>query len=95
MIMFLGAHVCIWSCFICYSVTTAVLIAMCKPREKLWNLLLPGHCFDFNSLFTATGVFNVLSDFAILILPIHPLWKLQMPLKRKLSVAAVFATGFL
>ena len=37
----------------------------------------------------------MLSDFTILIIPIHPLWKLQTPLKRKLGVITVFATGFL
>lgn len=93
--MFVGVHVSIWICFICYSVSAAFLIAMCKPREKIWNPLMPGHCFSYIANYQATGIINVISDFTILILPVPGLWKLHLPLKRKLGLIAVFATGFL
>lgn len=41
----------------------------------------------------ASGIFNVLSDFAILILPIVPIWKLQLPFKKKILMIAIFSTG--
>ena len=69
---------------------------MCNPREKLWNpLITDGHCFNSGTDFESSGIFNVISDFAILILPMPCLWKLQMPLRKKLLVMGVFATGFL
>ncbi len=54
-----------------------------------------GHCFEGDASYKASGVFNVLSDFAILVLPMPTLWNLQMSLRRKLLIMGVFATGFL
>ncbi|KAL4908214.1 hypothetical protein BDW74DRAFT_174906 [Aspergillus multicolor] len=42
-----------------------------------------------------SGVFNTASDVSILILPLTRTWALQMPLRKKLAVSAVFAVGFL
>ena len=79
-----------------YLVETVFEIDICTPREKIWNPLLDtGHCFDFYATFQATGIFNVISDFAILILPMLSVWKLQMSFKRKILMTAIFATGFL
>ena len=73
-----------------------VQIFSCQPREASWNLLITDyHCIDGQASRLATGLFNILSDFAILILPIVPISKLQMPLRRKLLLIAVFATGIL
>lgn len=41
------------------------------------------------------AAFNVLSDFYLLAIPIPVVWKLQLPLRRKVGVIAVFMTGFL
>ena len=57
--------------------------------------MTPGHCFNPNASYKASGVFNVLSDFAILIVPMPTVWNLQMPMRKKLLVMGVFATGFL
>lgn len=54
-----------------------------------------GRCFDGSASYKASGVFNVLSDFVMLILPMPVLWNLQMSLKKKLLTVGVFATGFL
>ena len=79
-----------------YLVDTFFLIFLCTPREKIWNpLMTSGHCFEGDASYKASGVFNVLSDFAILILPMPILWNLQMSLKKKLLTTGVFATGFL
>ena len=43
----------------------------------------------------AQGWFNLLSDLYILLLPLPVLWKLHMPLRKKLGVAAVFLTGLM
>ena len=53
-----------------------------------------GHCFDDSASYKASGVFNVLSDFAILIVPMPTLWNLKC-LKQKVLTTGVFATGLL
>ncbi len=79
-----------------YLVDTFFLIFLCSPREKIWNpLMTTGHCFEGDASYKASGMFNVLSDFAILVLPMPTLWNLQMSLRRKLLIMGVFATGFL
>ena len=42
---------------------------------------------------TILGTFNVLTDFVILALPIHPLWQLQRPLKEKIEIMTMFLLG--
>jgi hypothetical protein len=70
-------------------------IFQCWPREKIWNPDVEGRCIDAKAATLAAGIFNLISDLGILLLPIWATWHLQMPLKRKLAVAAVFGTGIL
>ncbi|KAI4213374.1 MAG: hypothetical protein LQ349_009283, partial [Xanthoria aureola] len=93
--LFVAIHVVMSCIILIYSVETIFMIIMCLPREKIWNKLEPGgHCFNAHVAYMATGIFNVLSDFAILILPMVPIWKLQLPMRKKIMMLAVFATGF-
>ena len=57
--------------------------------------MVPGHCIGVENNYIAVGVWNVISDFSILILPMVAIWNLQMQNARKIGVAAVFATGLL
>ena len=93
--MFIAIWIVGLSCSVTYVVTVAFLIALCRPRQKIWNQYLPGQCYDYNANFRASGIFNIISDFAILIIPMPTLLRLQMPLRKKTSIMAVFATGFL
>lgn len=93
--LFMTIHTLIWTIFLFYLVVTVFQIAMCSPRERIWNkLVTEGHCFNEDVTFRSIGVFNVISDLAILIVPMVPIWKLQLPLKRKMLIIAIFATGF-
>lgn len=93
--LFVAIHVVMWCIILFYFVDTIFEIIMCIPREKIWNLLMPeGHCFNAHAAYMATGIFNVISDFAVLILPMGPIWRLQLPLRKKIMMLAVFATGF-
>lgn len=79
-----------------YLVDTIFEIVLCIPREKIWNpLMTGGHCFNSNAAFQATGIFNVLSDFAILILPIPSVWRLKVPMRKKIGIMAIFSAGLL
>jgi hypothetical protein len=78
-----------------YFATFISFIAACVPRAKITDPTIPGTCIASNGSILATSVCNILSDFAILILPISVVWSLQMPLKMKMTVVVVFATGLL
>ena len=94
--MFLTIHIVIWSIALFYLLNLAFFIGICSPQRKIWQPWLTyGHCFSFNIWNLASGLFNAISDIVILILPMPCLWRLQMPLKKKLIITGVFATGSL
>ncbi len=95
-VMYWGIHLVIWLNFAFYFAITFAEIFLCKPRQKYWNVLITtGHCFNRNAANIAAGAVNSFSDFVILLLPQRVIWKLQMPLKRKLGVSAIFLVGLL
>ena len=75
--------------------TLLVAIFPCTPIEKWWNPLLEGRCIDTIAAYLASAIFNLISDVAILVLPIYLTSKLKMPLRRKLGVCAIFTVGIL
>ena len=76
------------ACFLSFIFT-------CWPRERIWNPMAPGRCMKTESFMLASVIANVISDVAILVLPLASVMSLQMPLKRKIGVSAIFATGIL
>ncbi|KAI9827437.1 MAG: hypothetical protein M1832_004786 [Thelocarpon impressellum] len=72
------------------------LIFGCRPIAKTWDpRITDGSCVDQAALFLANCIFNAVSDLAIFVVPIPMLAALNMPLRQKLSVAALFAVGSL
>ncbi|KAL6718732.1 ribosomal protein L36 [Lecanora helva] len=86
-------HFIIWFNLLFYAAVIFVTILICQPRAKFWNPTLPWKCVDINSVSIITSVINAASDLVLLTLPIVYVWKLQMNLKRKIGVSAVFATA--
>lgn len=66
----------------------------CIPLEKRWRHV-PGSCINLAHLAVASCVINIVADLLIFLLPIWPVWKLQLPTRQKMSVSAVFAAGSL
>ncbi|KAJ4357946.1 uncharacterized protein N0V89_002523 [Didymosphaeria variabile] len=94
--MFFGAWGTIISCTILYTVLIFWTAFYCHPRKAIWDKLTPdAKCSDVNDITLAQGAFNMASDIIILILPTSGLWKLNVPLGRKIAVTLLFATGLL
>ena len=93
--MFVTIRLFIAIIFISYFVLFLFQVFLCKPREKIWNkLMTTGYCYNGYTVDEVNGIFNVVSDFAILMIPMHSLWRLHMSLKKKLLTMSVFAIGF-
>jgi large subunit ribosomal protein L36e len=88
-------HTLIWLNLLFYIANVPIEIWPCIPRQKLWKPSIPGRCLNNERVFVAGGAINVVSDFAIMLLPVLLISRLQMPLKKKIGVSAIFATGFL
>jgi hypothetical protein len=72
------------------------IFLICRPFEMNWNPTIPGgHCASFNVAFASNGVFNMITDLIIMLLPIPFIRKLQMALGTRLALAAMFGIGLL
>ncbi|KAI9833366.1 MAG: hypothetical protein M1826_007464 [Phylliscum demangeonii] len=66
----------------------------CTPRAKAWDLrITTGACHNHDWLLIFFGVLNVITDFAVLILPLPIVWSLHLPRRQKLALMALFMTG--
>lgn len=69
------------------------LLAVCVPIETYWNPFVGGHCGNWYIFNLVIPIPWIVTDFAILILPIPVIWTLQLPRSEKISIGAVFLTG--
>lgn len=80
-----------------YGVTTIVFGVLCGPRggEGWLQSAQTARCRSSVNMDYAQGIFGVISDFYILILPMPNVFKLHLPFRKKIGIAAIFMTGFL
>jgi hypothetical protein len=67
----------------------------CIPVERAWNPTVPGHCLNPIYLPYVSGISSSALDLYTLVLPVPVVVGLNMDLKRKLKVVAVFGIGLL
>ena len=65
----------------------------CTPLAHYWDASIPGTCIDLETLFNADLAFALVSDILILLLPIIPVWSLNMTRGKKLQVIALLSAG--
>lgn len=68
---------------------------LCRPFAASYDPSIKGTCGDQKASFIAIGCFNVITDVAILCLPIPTIWALKATTRTKIALTAVFAAGFL
>ena len=72
-------------------------IFQCHPIKAAWNQLLiiegKGHCIPAGTYIFGYELTNVFIDVCILCLPINMIRRLQLPLRRKISVSSIFLLG--
>ncbi|KAI0147572.1 hypothetical protein GGR57DRAFT_515601 [Xylariaceae sp. FL1272] len=70
-----------------------VSIFSCRPIHGFWDLDVPSTCVDSKLFFVGNAVPNILADICLLLLPMREVWKLQMSIRNKIGVTALFALG--
>lgn len=69
-------------------------IFSCTPVPFFWNKdIHGGHCINLMAFWFSNASFNILSDIAIIILPIPVLKALNLPKKQKYGLILVFIMG--
>ncbi|KAI1110551.1 hypothetical protein F5Y14DRAFT_356761 [Nemania sp. NC0429] len=76
-----------------YTSTSIAKIFECQPREKIWNPKLPGKCIEIKWILNISGGFNTVTDYLILLLPIHAVRSLKMPKMTRVLVVLAFTFG--
>lgn len=90
------SHALTWTNLLYYLIGTFLEIFSCTPIAKAWDpFITDGHCIDILAINVAASSINLLSDLAILILPQVSIWSLQMSLRRKVQISAIFLIGSL
>lgn len=86
----IGTFVVLWVITIMFA-----FIFICVPVQKLWYPELPGHCINQVGTWIANAASTILTDLAILVLPIPQVWKLQLARGQKIALTFAFCLGFL
>jgi hypothetical protein len=78
-------------------VTNVILsLTMCQPVRFKWDKTIPGGvCGDLMAAYRWISVPNLVTDLAILILPLPMVWNLHTGLSQKLGLTLTFLTGSL
>ncbi|KAI4161206.1 MAG: hypothetical protein LQ342_005102 [Letrouitia transgressa] len=73
---------------------TVATCLMCIPLNYLWDRTIPGgHCINIDAFYCWSGLFNVVTDIAMLVLPLPVIWKLNTSRNIKVGLTILFATG--
>lgn len=78
-----------------YFASSIAKICQCIPRTRIWDRSVQGHCVNLSVVLDTSGLFNVISDVCILLVPLKGIWLLQMSTKRKIGIYVVFTVGIM
>ncbi len=85
---------CVAGFVTCWFITvTFGVIFQCTPLSFLWNKNQPGHCIDFEVLSISTAIVNIVTDCIIVGMPMPIIWKLQLPMTKKIGLSFTFLLG--
>ena len=70
-----------------------VSIFQCQPVTYVWNKDIHGKCVNYNTVSWVHAGMNILQDIIIAVLPIQELWTLQLSLRKRLGLYAMFGVG--
>lgn len=76
-----------------YFTISIAKICQCLPRGRIWDKTVRGSCINLPVLLATSGLFNIVSDVAMLLVPLKGIWNLQMSRKRKIGIYFIFTVG--
>ncbi|KAJ5875160.1 uncharacterized protein N7473_012507 [Penicillium subrubescens] len=81
-------------CVINQLVFAVIISVSCIPVARQWDTSIEGKCIDTIPFYFSLAGTSIGLDLIIIALPLPVLWKLQLRLKQKIILAALFALGF-
>ena len=77
--------------YLAYTVITTFTI--CIPASFFWDKSIEGSCFNFLALWFVNAALNIVTDIAILVIPLRIVIAIQLPRAQKVWLVLVFAIG--
>lgn len=68
-------------------------VFQCVPVSGFWDKKIPSKCIGDKHFFIGNSVPNILTDIALLLLPVRSIWRLQMSTSQKIALAGTFMLG--
>jgi general stress protein CsbA len=79
--------------WLAYTVTA---MFQCTPFAFNWDKMIAGgKCFNVQAYANSSSVPNIITDFAVLILPLRTVWGLKISVGRRVGLLLIFMTGSL
>ena len=90
-----------WACYVAHAINAAFGAAtilgsclICLPIAYNWDhSIAGGYCGNQKSLDLFIGIFNLLMDVTVVVLPMPVLWGLQMAVGKKMVLSMMFGLG--
>jgi hypothetical protein len=70
-----------------------VFFTNCQPLSQPWNPVPHGYCKDVTIEQITSVSANMVIDAAIVVLPMPPLWGLQLATRKKIAISFLFSLG--
>ncbi|KAF5026367.1 hypothetical protein F66182_1575 [Fusarium sp. NRRL 66182] len=71
-----------------------MVFLQCIPLQAVWDPRIKGRCIAHTTTWWyINGVINIVSDFAIIIIPLPVVWKLNLARSQKILLSGVFGLG--
>ena len=74
-------------------VTSLLFVFLCDPIQGALNPFLPSKCLPIKSILVGTAIPHVITNVAILAMPIYHVWKLNLPRIQRVKLTIVFSLG--
>lgn len=69
------------------------MIFQCRPIRGFWTREAGTVCLGVKEGLYGVGVVNIVTDFALLVIPLPSIWKLKLSVPKKLGLSIVFLLG--
>lgn len=83
-----GAFIIVW----CIANIMAAFL-ICRPLARNWDFAMPGTCGSQPDFYFTMGIINLITDAILIGLPMPYIYKLAMPMRKKLIAMALLSVG--
>ena len=83
-----GAFIVVWC-----SANIMAAFLICRPLARNWDFTVPGTCGSQPDFYFTMGIVNLITDAVLIGMPMPYLYKLVMPMRKKLLAMGLLSIG--